>query len=227
MQWHLSRVRPLLVIIGSLCLAACASPEARMEKQRKEENSRVVEERRMRLLGSGAATSERAAELMVSDPEKSFDLARATTGSSRTYNTGGARVKDFYIVDKARPKTYGAKGYWGLEDSAEGSRSYSTGAARTRGKYEMVDVNRRVGDKSAPVKEAWDADKRVATRGLHDGKRQFLGKESERLHKPVDPAMLRDLRNQGQAVPGRPVELYSELKELTVEDVRELLNTNK
>ena len=68
--------------------------------------------------------------------------------------------------------------------------------------------------KTASVKEAREVGKVAETRGLPDGKREFLGKEAEKIHKPLDVTTLPKISNE-----------MRELK--TIEDVRELLNKNK
>ena len=66
-------------------------------------------------------------------------------------------------------------------------------------------------------------------RSLHDGRREYLGPESKKLRQSIDPVTMADWRNGGESMvnSGTSMEKYSHLKQLSIEDIRELLNKNK
>ena len=215
LRWHFSRVRfsrPLSFACALFC-AACASPLEKAERAERSENTRVVESRRMRALDYGDANSERGAELLVVDKYKAFNLASAATGSTKSYSTGSAQMKEFNYEQKVTTKSYASRGFWGAKQSALSGQRYATEAARTTGNYEIPNATKKADTKTAATKEARESNKTLATGGLHDGNRQFLGKESKRMNRTVDP--------------NKPVGWEGDLKEMSIADLRELLNKNK
>lgn len=223
-------MRFLLPIVLPLTLlaAGCATPQQKAEKQesaRRTENSRAVEERRLRMVDGRDVASKRGAEIAVFDPDKVYDPSRSSVGG-RTYDAGKARVKDFYYEQKASPGTYGTRDFYGTKKAWSGEMKFTSRDANTRGEYTTKDAI----TKTAQTKEAWDAGKTAATRDLHDGRREYLGPESKKLRQSIDPATMGDWRNAGRESvvnSGTAVEKYSTLKSLTIEDIRELLNKNK
>ncbi len=202
----------------------------------------MVESQRMNALNNrGAAGTERWSEMLVLDPDKSFDMKNTNTGSKRSYNTGSANVKDFNYVQKVTTKSYKAGQFWGSKQSAFGDQRFATRAARTGGNYEIPNATKRADTKTAATKEAREADLAVAVRTLPDGSRQYLGKEKKKMETPVDPKEAANWRGAsgmvttggeiGASTGGRryitPVERIGQMKELSIEDLRELLNKNK
>ena len=126
-----------------------------------------------------------------------------------TFRTKGADTQSFQFEQKFRPKGYQdqkdfrAKSWWGsgfkFSTKSAATKTYETKAAET---------------KTAPVKDAREAGKAAPTKDLPDGDRPYLGPESSKLRKPVDPQKLPKISNE-----------LHELK--TVEDIKELLNKNK
>ena len=237
---HFSRVRfllPIPLLLALLC-AGCATltPEQRAQKfvmkaEAKErlENSRVLEQQRITKVENGDARSQRGAEIMVMDKYKSYDPTRSSVGG-RTYDTGNARVKDFYYDQKAHPGSYGTRDFYGSKKDWSGDLKYAARDANTHGRYAIPNATKTAATKTAATKEAWDSGKTAATHGLHDGQREYLGPESKKLRTPVDPASQGDWRNAGRESvvnSGTSVEKYTTLKQLTIEDIRELLNKNK
>lgn len=230
---HFSRVRfllPIPLLLALLCVGCGSGKKTaqQIEAEAKKENSRLVEQRRMNAVENGDVASKRGAEIAVWDPNKTFDPSRSSVGG-RTYDTGKARVKNFYYEQKARPGAYGTRDFYGSKPAQAGEKDYAAASANTRGKYTIPKADKTGGDKTAPVKEAWDAGRTAATRDLHDGRREYLGPESKKLRQSIDPATMGDWRNGGESVvhTGSSVEKYSTLKPLTIGDIRELLNKNK
>ena len=237
--WHCSRVRfflPIPLLLALLC-AGCSTPmerfkkkQAKQERAAKDENSRTVETQRMNVLsGSGASGTKRWAEIAVIDPDKSFDPTRSSVGG-RTYDTGNARVKDFYYDQKAHPGSYGTRDFYGSKKNWAGDMKFAARDANTHGKYAIPNADKTADSKAAPIKEAWDAGKTAATRGLHDGQREYRGPERAKLGQSIDPMTMADWRHGAQESvvnSGTSVEKYSTMKQLSIEDIRELLNKNK
>ena len=207
----------------------------------KNENTRVVESRRMKALDYGDAGSERGAEVLVLDKYKAFNLAGAVTGSTRSYKTGSAQMKDFNYVQKVTTGSYHTRGFLGSKQSAFSDQRFATRAARTTGNYEIPNATKQAGTKTAPTQEAREANLAMAVHTLPDGRRQYLGKEKKKMETSVDPkeaanwrganAMVTTGGEIGQSKGRRryitPTEQIGQMKELTIEDLRELLNKNK
>lgn len=229
---HFSRVRLLLPLSLLLALfgAGCSSPQKKAEKlaqkqeaQAKLENSRVVEERRQRIIDGRQVASKRGAEIAVYDPKKTFDPSRSAVGG-RTYNAGKAQTKSFYADKQARVGDYRTGDFYGSKTAWAGDMKFGTKQAATKD-YATKDAP----TKTAPTGPASDAGKTAASRGLSDGQREYLGPESKKLRTPVDPATMGDWRNTRETVSdsGGSIEKYSTMKTLTIDDIRELLNKNK
>ena len=195
----------------------------------------------MRALDYGRVQSNRWAEVDVVDPDKAFNLKNMTTGSTRTFNTGSANVKDFNYEQKMTTKSYNAGRFWGAKQSAFSDQRFATRAARTSGNYEIPNATKKADTKTAATKEAREASLAMAVRTLPDGSRQYLGKEKKKMETPVDPKEAANWRGAGAMVTtggeigpstgGRryitPVERFGQMKEIRIEDLRELLNKNK
>ena len=167
----------------------------------------------MREIDNGRAGSERGAELLVLDKHKNFDMGSMRTGQSKTFNTGSAYVKDFNYVQKTTTGSYGTRSFWGSKQSAFAGQRYATGEARTSGNYVIPNATKKADTKTAAVKAARESNKTLAVRDVPDANRPFLGKESERMNRTVDP--------------NTPVGWEGNLKEMSIEDLRGLLNKNK
>ncbi len=216
----------LLALLGT----GCSTPQKKAEKQAREqeaqvqtESSRLVEERRQRLLDGRQVSSKRGAEIAVYDPNKTFDPSRSAVGG-RTYNVGKAKTKDFQYAQKATANSFRTRGFYGSKTAWAGDMKFATKNAASKDF-----ATKEAPTKSAYTKQARDADKTAASRELADGKREYLGPESKKLRTPVDPATMGDWRNTKETVTdtGGSVEKYSTMKTLTIDDIRELLNKNK
>jgi type II secretory pathway pseudopilin PulG len=223
---------PLLA--AALAVGGCASPSqqsakamAKMEREQKQQSSRAVEERRMHALDYGDVASKRGAEVLVVDPTKTFDPTRSGVGTARTVSTGGARTKDFNFDQKARPGNFLTRAFSSSKADAAAERKFVTGEAGTRN-YNTGEA--RDSTKSAATRKLWDGSKVAATRDSSDAAKPFLGPESSKLRKAVDPKTMADWRSAGaEAVSytDHSVERSSTFKPLTIDDVRDLLNKNK
>jgi hypothetical protein len=220
-------------ILLALALGGCAMPWKKAKHQadaERTENSRSVEERRMRAVDGRDIASKRGAEIFVADPNKTFDPATNVTGGNRAYAAGKARTKNFYYDQKTAPDSYRTREFYGQKSAWMGDFRYSAKAANARGKYEIPNVDRPANTTTAATRTAWDAGKSAPSRDLPGGSREYRGPESRKIHTAVDPASMADWRNGGGETvtnTGTSVEKYTTLKELSIDDVRELLNKNK
>ena len=236
--WHCSRVRFFLPIplLLALLYAGCSTPMerfnkklGRQESEERTENSRRVEQRRVSAAENGDVGSKRGAEILVIDKYKAYDPTRSSVGG-HTYDTGKARVKDFYYDQKAHPGSYGTRDFYGSKKNWAGDMKFAARDANTHGKYAIPNADKTADSKAAPIKTAWDAGKTAATRGLHDGQREYRGPERAKLGQSIDPMTMADWRHGAQESvvnSGTSVEKYSTMKQLSIEDIRELLNKNK
>ena len=183
----------------------------------------------MRRLTYGQVQSEGWAELLVPNQSKAFDVNRAIRGSSQTVSTGKAQTKEFYFDQKIRPEGYRTRAFWGTKDSALRDAKFATIDANTRGKYEIPNAGKKAATKSAAVKEAREANDKLATRNLPGGDREYLGPESKKVHRAVDPKVLANSQSAGTSVTstGGTVEVGGTLRQLSIDDVRAILNKNK
>lgn len=219
----------LLALLSAGCSSFGHKSAQQIEAEGKKADSSLVEKRRMLAVENGDVASKRGAEIAVWDPNKTYDPSRSSVGG-RTYDTGKARVKEFYYDQKAHPGTYGTRDFYGAKKNWSGDMKFAARDANTHGKYEIPNATKAADTKTAATKEAWDAGKTAATKGVYDGKREYLGPESRKLHTPIDPASQGDWRSAGhESVVNsvNSVEKFSTLKPLTIEDIRELLNKNK
>ena len=218
---------------AALAVGGCMSPAkqaakamARIEKDQLTQNSRFVEEQRMKELDYGNVASKRGAEILVVDPSKSFDPTKSGGGLARTAPTGAARTKDFYFDQKARTGNFLTHMFAGSKANAGADRKFATTDARTRD-YSTGPASDST--KSAATRTVWDGNKTAKTQAVADGTRQYLGQEKDRMGHAVDAKTLTNWRIGGETVTysDHSVEQASSFKQLTIDDVRELLNKNK
>ena len=231
-----ARVRQFLLpflLAAAFAVGGCASKATRMAKQEQkilQENSRVTEERKMRALNYGDVSSKRGAEVLVWDPNKKFDPSRSGVGTARTFGTGGTRTKPFNYDQKVQSNTFLTRMFSRTKSNSASEKDFATGPANTIPKYTIpgtkIDAQKTMATKSLPA-----GDKTASTRDLHDGDRTFLGPERKKLGNAIDPKSLADWRSGGgeTVVYGADgsVDKIGNLKKLSIDDVRELLNKNK
>jgi hypothetical protein len=181
---------------------------------------------------------------LARDPKYNVDVQalNASRGSFLPKN-GIRQEKDFAAAQKnARTKPFQAMEFQGEKQSLWAKLNFLSKTAATRGKYEVPNLNKTIEKKDTEVREARDAQKEMATRDM-PGNRPFLGKEYDRMKKPLDPQKL-PMGASASVEPGSLVgpsrseetgrydvperNINSSLREIkTVEDVRELLNKNR
>lgn len=146
------------------------------------------------------------------DLGKVFDSRQGSTFGRQSFATGTARVRDFYFTQKFAPKDYDTRAYGGTKGSWFGDFKFSTREAGTKGNYEIPNAAKKADTKTLPVSDARENSKTMATAAYAKRDRPYLGPEANRVHRPI---------------PGGQVGWSGDLRPMTIDDVRELLNKNK
>ncbi len=225
-----------IAVLAALALVGCATPEqkqakliAKAEKERVAQNSRASEQRRMLAIENREVNSSRGAQILEYSPDQVFDPGRATAAAAHGYKTNKASTKNFYSDKQMRLDTYKARDYYDAKPDLASQRDFATKEASTKGKFLNLFTKKTASTKTAATKEAWDANKGAPTRPLADGRRQYLGPESKKLNTQTSAAELANWRNGGESVgySDGTVERMSSMKQLSIDDIRELLNKSK
>lgn len=209
-------VMRLLSLLLAVILAGCASKNPdKFDKTTA--NTRAIEQVRMRAVTSGDATSIRGAEVIVADPTKEFNTASARFGSRSAYGEKSAKTNEFHFIDRTRTKAFGTKSY-GTKGAWMGDAKFATKSAPTKTSW-FGSKSARV--KSYDTKEARDASKTAATRALPEGDRTYVaqGRRQAQLDKNGRDTIPMGTHDMGPSWSG-------ELKPLTIDDVKSLLNKN-
>jgi hypothetical protein len=215
------RLNPLLPGLLAGLLAGCASTKVPDQYDAKKANSRAVEQRRMQVVeavnsGAWAPASQRGQEVLAPKP-KEFDLGSLRLGSARTFKGKGADTHEFHYVNKTQTrgfvsKEYSTKGAW------MGDAKFATKDAPTKSSWF---ARRSAATKSYATRGARDATKEASTRALPGGDRAFLvqGRRQAELDANGRQTIPMGTTTMGPSWSG-------ELKPLTIEDVKGLLNKN-
>jgi hypothetical protein len=134
--------------------------------------------------------------------------------SKSEFTAHGAQTSSFYIHQKYTPKGYDTNGFR-TKTAWDSDFKFSTKAARTK-TYETKEA--AAASKTAAVKDAREGSKTAATREFYEANRKtsFTGRNQALFDK------------EGPAAQAKVGASWSgNLKQLTVEDVREILNKNK
>lgn len=165
-----------------------------------------------------AQEQERTLAERISKPDQNltFDIRQGGT-SSKSYSPGKARVKEFGFSQGFRTKDFNAKQFRSKEYASKGAwmgdMRFQAQGANTSGKYEIPNLEKQAGNKTAAVKDSSDAEKSMAVRAYAKGERPYLGPEADKIKKSLDPTNL-------------PLQ-ETTLKPLSIDDIRELLNKSK
>jgi hypothetical protein len=154
---------------------------------------------------------------MEREQKREFYADKASPyGQSNSFHIDSSKQnsKSFYVYQNFQSKGYDTKSF-ATKNAWGGDFKYSTSEARTK-TYDQV--GKAVPVKSAPVKEANDAGKTAATR-------EFSSAHQESAFKGRNQALF---DKEGPAAQAKVGASWSgNLKELSVDDVREILNKNK
>jgi hypothetical protein len=143
-----------------------------------------------------------------------FDTRQGATGGGRSFNAGNARVKDFQVNQRFAASKYQTADFQ-TRKSWFGNFKFGTKSADTKSASAIPNVNAAAPTKTAATKELSDGGKTAAVRSLPGRDRPYLGPESKKLDRTVDP---------NKPLPGWTGD---KMDTLTLEQIRELLNKNK
>jgi hypothetical protein len=207
----------LLSLLLAVILAGCASKKPD-QLDPATANTRALEQVRMRAVTSGDANSARGAEVVVADPNKVFDPASARFGGARSLGGKSASTTEFHFIDHTRTKGFGGTKDFNTKGAWMGDAKFATKSAPTKASW-FGGRSARV--KSYDTKEARDASKSAATRALPEGDRKYAaqGRKQAQLDANGRDTLPFGTHDMGPSWSG-------ELKPLTIEDVKGLLNKN-
>jgi hypothetical protein len=221
-SWHECRMLlpRLLVLLLAASLAGCASKGKENQLDPKTANSRAIEQRRMRIVTEYAdqGVTARGAEIAIMDPEKTFNPSVARFGNASRVDPKTAQVNAFNYEDRVRTREYGTKAHH-LKTAWMGDVKFETKAAPVRQSWfsRLTARTKPYGTRGAAM-----TDKTAATRTLPGGDKPFLvqGRRQADYDKrgPAAQAFGGD-RISGESWSG-------DLKKMTIEDVKQLLNKN-
>ncbi len=208
------------LILALVCvLCGCASPEEKAwhsaEKQELDSKKAFTERSRKKMMGLGSelgAASARGAEVMVPDYAKEFNPTTARFGNRSADSDKAARTGEFRFTERFRTKEFASKEF-GAKSAWLGKLNFATKEAPTKGARE---AGKTASTKSYDTEAAREAGKTAALPIVPDGERKFLGKESDRMKRGINPEDQAKFENTWRG----------ELQPLTVEDVKKLLNKN-
>jgi hypothetical protein len=143
-----------------------------------------------------------------------FDTRQGAAGNARSFNGGSARVKEFKFNQKVASSTF-ETGDFQTKKSWFGNFKFGAKSVDTRSKSGIPNANAEAPVKTAATKEAPGAGKMASVREMPGSDRPYLGPESKKLDRAVDP---------NKPLPGWTGD---KLEVLTLEQIRELLNKNK
>ena len=150
------------------------------------------------------------------DMAREFDLEQTSPfrHSPGTFHSSKkAAAKEFQYVQKVAPKDYRTRDFR-AKSAWMGDLKFATKNASAKGKYTLRGADKQAPVKSARTKDARESGKTAATREMPGANRPYLGPEAAKVHTSIDP--------------NHPPRWTNELKELkTIDDVKELLNTNQ
>jgi hypothetical protein len=198
-------------------LSGCASPEEKarrkLEQQEYEAKKAFADRRKKRAMSSGEVTSERWADVLVWDDTKAFNPATARFGNRATVADKQARTGEFRFHDGVRTKEFAAKDY-GTKSAWLEKLNFGTKEAAAQ--KDAREAGKSAATKDYAVRDAREAGRTAAVPNVPDGERKFLGPEHDRMKRGIRPEDQAKFENSWAG----------ELKPLTIEDVKKLLNKN-
>lgn len=158
-------------------------------------------------LAISAAAQEQDRKLMdrIFKPNTDGGVAEQNKAFSggKSFSANQARVKEFHFTERFRARDYATTSYAGAKNWS-GDFKYVTKSADTRGRGASVESVKTFATKSVPVKEARNSNKRYETASYESREYLIPGKSQKLLDQK-----------------------YVNKKEMTMDEVRELLNKSK
>jgi len=212
----------LLLLLGASALLGACTPSA--EKQMlnlKTANSRALEQKRMNMVTTYADDDlgPRGAEILVADPGKEFDPSVARFGRASTVGTKAVEANQFNVKDGVRTKGFATRGFESNKNAWMGDVKFETKAAPVKESW-FSKVTART--KTYDTKQSYIGDKTAATRPLVVGDKTFVAKGRRQAIYDSKGAAAQALggdRFSGESWSG-------DLRPLTIDDVKKLLNKN-
>jgi hypothetical protein len=211
------RFLPLLALV----LAGCAAKKVDNQFDEKSANSRAIEQARMRYVEEGRVESERGAEIAVYDPSRTFNLATANFSRTSSYGQKTTQTTPFNFTNRARTKGF-LTGNYNAKTAYLGEAKFATKSATLAKQSWITKMFTRT--KSYDTPAAHDANKSLAIRGVPDGERPFLNQGRRQADLDKNGQKLLPYGNYGGMDLGQS--WSGELKEMTITDVKNLLNKN-
>jgi len=170
-----------------------------------------------------------------------FDLKNATFNGGKSFSTGAANVKEFYIPQRFNSKEFRTESYAGTKGFWMGDFKYTSKAFDTKQSARLASVIKPFGTKEVPVVSASESSKAFGVKKFATKATSFSGRSQHKIDEEGPGAQSsiglggNSSSSQGSVAMGddgkyhvEPVDTYQILKELkTIDDVRELLNKSK
>ena len=190
-------LRLLLAMVALLCLGAAAGAQ---------EQDRKLEER-----------------LTRPNMNMTYDTSQSSFGKPSAFQSKGAvSSKEFGGTRSFLSREFLSKPYGGAEKKSwlGNLLSFSSKKADTQGKYEIPNAGTPYGTKAAPTREAYGAQKTAATSAYAQNDLHYL--KRNRFDASPNKTVSNDPSNLN-----KPIGYTGDLRPMTIDDVRELLNKNK
>lgn len=151
-------------------------------------------------------------EIERPDTTREFALGAANFGGPKTVHTNAARTKEFQYQNRTQTKEFRTAGYT-TKGSWLGNFRYETKAAEIK---TAPEAKKSARTRTFATRESPDANREARTRALPEGNRPFL----------VQGRRQAEFDTKGPASQAPTQSWEGDLKPLTVEDVKKLLNKN-
>ena len=180
-------------------------------------NSRTKEQSRLNAAMEPKPTS-REEQIMRPDITKEFNPSAANFGSGRSVTGKKAVTSEFHFVDRTRTKSFGTREF-GTKEASGMKSQYGTKTAETK---ESWFARRTALTKAYATRESSEANKNLEGRVLPGSEKKFVARGRRQADLDKNGAAAQAMggdRNSGQSWSG-------EVRPLTIQDVRTLLNKN-
>lgn len=177
--------------------------------------------------GFGQQVQERKLLDRLTRPDTSleFDLRNSSFGGKEKAVSGKqARSQEYRGTRDFAAKDFQARSFQGQKEARAAQREYAAKSARTDGRYEIPGLGKKPVLRAVPVENATEASKAKPTQEYADAHRGAKGGDPGKQGRSQDR-----LTAEQQTGPTgtTPVGWSGNMKQMTIDDIRELLNKNK
>jgi hypothetical protein len=215
-------VRSLLVLTFLVLASGAAHADLLFWRSKKSAETRTAAAAAKAAKAAGPRQEQKLEQrIMRPDMTLEYDVTNSTFhGSDKQARSKKASVKDFTGLQKYDAKAFSTGAFSGNKSSWLKDEKYATSSASTKGKYEIPDLKKKTEVKTVPVMASRDAAKTVAVNTSRDANQTFFGKgrSQDRFDKEKGSPEDRGLK---------PVGYGGDLKPMTIDDIRTLLNKSK